>query len=648
MNYGPNRSTITGVADKPGILMPALLSIALLVILFSVPQPSVRVNHPFKAELFLSIFLMAFLVLMRRLSPANSLSAPAKAIAYAIGIFILWSAVSALWGSSLNSVAHHTLLWSLYLVIFLIFTSKIWPDADLRFVSTTFILVSLILGLLCIFDYFLISDFTSSEGDLRIRYGKYAELLVTISPILWAAAIYVRKRRRMAFVLVIAVLSWVTVMLSLSKGAFIAGIIAFFIFFAGTAVLSGKGFRKRVFAFAGIWFAVTIGTQVFFSFFSAVPSTTSYITGAADQTRSTSAMRIFTWSIARQMVHDHWLMGVGADNFGLAFNHERAVYRETHPGDTTGEIGEDFIVERAHNEPLQVLSELGIVGLIIFSLPFLLLALHSFKKFFQHGLRSSPMLWAAFAGMAAFAVSSQFSSFSFRSTQNGVVFFMVFAVAVNELAKPLNTRKTNFSRQVVLLSWMAALLLAVFCATKVLAEYHAYLGERSETYNIARDHFRSAVKADPEYAGAFLLHASRAVRDEDPSAAAELTRKAIDYGLGITPVYSQLAKQQIKAGNAADAEATYREALSIYPRSVYMRMEFVIFLEDQGRSDAAAEQAAISRSIDLRQANGWYIIIREGSVAAFYRSQIDPNVTPPVELIPSSAVRQYVDKIPGT
>jgi len=632
--------------------MPALLAFALLAILYAVPQPTMQVNQPFKAELLLSVFLIAFFALMQRGS-VIVLSAPAKMIACSVAAFICWSAVSVLWAASFGGVTHHTLLWSIYLIVFVIFTGNAWPAANLRFVINAFAIAAFILGLLCVFDYLSIREFSSAEGNIRIRYGKYAELLVTIAPLLFAAAIYARNRRNMVFILVTALLSWITVMLSLSKGAFLAGIVGFVIFFAASFVLSAKMFRKRVALFTALWLAVTIGTQVFFSFFSAVPSTTSYITGTADQSRSTSTMRLFTWSVGRQMARDNALFGVGADNFGVAFNNERINYRTAHPNENAAaEIGEDYLVERAHNEPLQVLSELGVIGFTLFALPFVLFVFYFIRKFSRDGIRSSPILWAAFAGIAAFAVSSQVSSFSFRSAQNGVVFFMLFAIAVNQLSKrqrKLADDKTTFnSRHIILASWIATLLMAAFCSTKIVAQYHAYIGARTEDFSVANAHFQTAVKADPEYAGAYLSHSGLAIREADHTTAAQLTRKAIDHGVATVTVYSQLAKQQVKAGRIADAEATYREALAIYSRSVYVRMEFVIFLEDQGKPDAAAEHYATARSIDPRQALGWYLIMREGSVRTFYKSRQDTNITPPAELMPPTAVLQYIDKTPGT
>lgn len=628
--------------------MPGLLALSLLAILFRVPEPSLQVNQPFKAELLISLFLIAAFGVMLGSQAAASRARSNIAMIVSIAVFIAWSAASVFWAASFGSVVHHTLLWSIYLIAFLLFTGYLpSPIASTRFCITTFVIVSLILGFLCIFDYLTVIDFTSSEGDIRIRYGKYAELLVTLSPVLWAAAIYVRQRQRMMLLLIAGLLSWITAMLSLSKGAFLAGIIGFVIFFTGSALFSTTAFRKRVMTFAALWIVITIGTQVFFSWFSAVPSTTSYITGSADQTRTTSAMRVFVWKVGRQMSTDHTLFGVGADNFGLAFNTERIAYRKNFHDVPSEEIAEDYIVERAHNEPLQVLCELGIVGIVLFSIPFVIFAGIFFKLLFRRR-RLQPVIWGAIAGITAFLVSSQFSSFSFRSAQNGFVLFMVLAIAVKKMSPSRAPAKAGmFASPAFLLSFAALVLSTSFCISKCIAEYHVYSAERSEFYSDAHDHYQATVAIDPEYAGAYLSHASRAaVTDND--AAARLTRIAIDHGLGVTAVYSQLAKEHAKAGKTAEAEAAYREGLAIFSRSIYLRMEFAVFLEGLGNTDDAAEQAAIARSVDLRQANGWYWIIKEGSVAAFYRSQKDSSIAPPADLRPHNAVRQYIDKLPGT
>src|SRR5436189_4130651 len=96
-----------------GLLMPGLLSIALLAILFRLPQPAIQVNQPFKVELFLSVFLAVLFVLIGHDRKAEfrreNFTSLTIAIAAAIGGFVLWSLASFGRASSFGSVAHHTL-----------------------------------------------------------------------------------------------------------------------------------------------------------------------------------------------------------------------------------------------------------------------------------------------------------------------------------------------------------------------------------------------------------------------------------------------------------------------------------------------------------------------------------------------------------
>lgn len=632
-------------------MLQVFLAIILVAILLPLPRAGMAVNHPYKIELLLSLFLITFFILKLRAKEQREwftkrAGSCLRPVFLSLILFTLWSGVSAIWAKSLDSVVHHTLLWSIFSVFLLIFTGLVRPGV--KFITGTFTVVSVIIALLCILDYLTISDFTLFEHAHRVRYAKSAELLVTLSPVLWAAAIYARKRG--PALLLAAALSWVTVMLSLSKGAFIAGIAGSSIFFIGSAVFGMRRFRKRAVTVATVWLILTIATQVFFSAFSAFPSTADYITGAADPSRTSSNVRLFIWKVALQMAADNWLTGLGADNFAMNLNEARARFRQNNPAEPKEEIAEDYLLERAHNEPFQILTELGAIGLGLFLLPFVIFAL-CFLRYFRHNRsRISPMLWASLAGTAAFMLSSLFSSFSFRSAQNGVVFFAVLAIAVNEMAKL--SRKSEgrsvisvFPLPVYLLAWLCALSLAFFGLSKTVAEYHVYQAERSESYAEAENHFQIAVLADSEYAGAYFLHAARASKEGSDVEAAPLTRKAINLGIGAAVAYLQLAKRQIAAGQRDNAEATFREALAIYPRSIFLRTEFSIFLENHGMPAEAEEQLAAARLINLRHANGWHLLIKHGSVTAFYRAQSDPNIAPPAELMPYEAVIPYVDAV---
>src|SRR5205823_9801650 len=118
--------------------------------------------------------------------------------------------------------------------------------------------------------------------------------------------------------------------------------------------------------------------------------------------------------------------------------------------------------------------------------------------------------------------------------------------------------------------------------------------------------------------------------------AASAMREAVNRGYGVTQTYSLLAKYQTLAGQDAAALNTLDEALSVFPRSVFMRVRYALFLEQHGRPADASRQMEIARKISPKQANGWQAIIAEGSLAAFHRSQTDPQTAAPADLRPEN------------
>jgi O-antigen ligase len=512
--------------------------------------------------------------------------------------------------------------------------------------------ISLILAVACVAEYLSIVDFSTHEGILRVRWSKYAEMLITLSPLLWAAAIYCKRKGW--FIFLAAVMSWLTAMLSLSKAAFLSGIFGFGLLFALVLLFSGKAFRKRGLLFASAWLTFTILVQLSFSVFSSVPATTNYVTGTAEASRSTSTMRVFTWKVTAGMIREQPFLGVGADNFGMRFNDGRAKYALDHPNDIDNATGEDFLFERAHNEYLQIISELGIIGFALFAAAFLLLAFWTARTMMKKWGNVSPMLIGAIAGMTAFGASSLFTSFSFRAAQNGLVFFALLAVAVYELLKTekaeINTcilphRPSN--RLMIMLCLSATFCLAVFSATKACSYWFIYFGEQESDFASSSTLFENAIRLDPENGAAYFAYGGRSLRNGDTVRAAELFARTIENGIAASSIYSRLASIQSKIDDPDAAQKTLQKAISIYPRSIFLLTRYAVLLEDNGKPNEAEVQMEKARSYDLRQANGWYALIKQGGVRATYLAKDDPDIAPPNELVPMNAVAAYLNETFG-
>ncbi len=638
--------------------LPPALAVSLCMTLFPLVWTTVS-KHPYRVELFTTIVLAVILV-FGLLYDRRSIDGlfvfddrRAKLIVASMAAFAVWGLISAIWARSPASAWNHTVVWAEYILYFAVFWRRSLSSKSITLITATFILVCVLVSSLCFADYVAAPDFQALEPIIRVRYGKFGEMLATVAPVIWIAALYSRRKARFLLVLSVAAAAWITVMLALSKGAFLAGLAGFAVMFTGCLLHGRHALRRRLLFTLGVWVVATIAFQAGISFVSNVPSTTDLISGKADPTRSSSFDRIFIWNVGKEMAIRNGLIGVGADNFGERFNDYREAYRVEHPDDPPNELVSDGLVERAHNELLQTAAELGVVGLIMLLAPFGIFAVWLFQTLAARGFRLSYMFWGSLGGLVAFAASSMVSSFSLRLTQNGIVFFLVFLIAINELRKArpaqIVAALTNGRSALTVKHVAVGIFLSLMLATGVLkaaAEYYVVLGDRSGDTKSALDLYARARRLDPDYSTTYLHGASRSAAEGDNRTAAQQMRKAIESGCGVVLNYSVLAGFETDTGDLEAASATLEKALHIYPNSVFLRVRYALLLAGSGKNMDSDAQMEAARRIEPRQAAGWYQLIKKGSVAAFYAAQNDRGIAAPAELLPEKAVLMYLDKSP--
>lgn len=625
-----------------------MFGLGLLSILFYIPGPIIPVTHPYKAELVLSV-LLALVWLGIRLSGVKlteliaGIGRSSLRFAGWLTAFALFGLLSLMWAYSYESVAHHTVIWGLYIAAFITFAAIVRQQKSIRFPLVAITTVATITGILCLIDYLTLTDFKHSEGFLRVRYGKYGELMATITPVLAAGAIFMKGKVRV-IVAAAFVLAWLTVMLSLSRGSFIAGVVGMAVFCVGALVFEPTGKRRILAAVAAIWLVFTIGFQVLFVVTSEVPATADYITGTQDPEFTSNEFRKVIWKIGAHMAKERWFLGYGADNFGRAFNDGRMNFRRDNPQDTSTEFGEDYLVERAHNEPIQIASELGIVGITLILVSFGIAAIAIVRN--VRG-PNSIIMWAVLGGALAFGFSSMVSSFSFRSAQNGMGLFLILSAAIGITDRSLVREMSGRLRKIVLLLMFVGIAACIaYAGIKIAAEAYVSRAESTVDNDASLADYATAMWLDPEYAGAYNSAAARYASMNEYLKAAEMTRKGIVTGIGMSLTYSQLATQYKTAGAIDEAVEAYREGTRVYPRSVYMRIEAAEFMRSVGLEDEARAQTEAAYAVNAKQAEGWVRLIRYRGNKAFHMSKEDGMSTPPGELVPQNAAQMYVDAIP--
>ncbi|MBK7802520.1 MAG: O-antigen ligase family protein [Chloracidobacterium sp.] len=506
--------------------MSMVVAVILVAMLFPTPQPNVQSNQPWRMELLTSLLLLATMIfeyIRDRQSFARIFTFGSGYFGWIFGLlsaFTLWGLASSAWANAPFSAWHHTVIWVNYLIAFLYLRYRIQKNYGTAFITATFFWLALILGSLSLVDYSTSPNFAAVESNIRLRYSKYAELLITALPVLWVTSIYLRQNLGRRLFLLAASIGWLAVMLSLSRGAFIVGVFALAATFGAIILMGPLSIRKRTAKTAALWIILTLVVQFGFSYLSPIPSTSEYISGTSGQGSESSLARVFIWTIGGQMVRDNAILGVGADNFGVAFNRSRAAYRDANPSIPPDERVSDKTIERSHNEFLQIFAELGFVGLVLFGAAFVVVALWIVQTFRRRTSTFSPILISSIAGMAAFLASAGVSSFSFRLAQNGMVFFAVFALATIELAKFHNghsadqePRRKPSSIALFFLIASYLLIASVTMGLKGLAEYYILAANQEAESAQAIRLYRRAYTVDPDYSATYLFSSARSYAD---------------------------------------------------------------------------------------------------------------------------------------
>jgi putative inorganic carbon (HCO3(-)) transporter len=184
-----------------------------------------------------------------------------------------------------------------------------------------------------------------------------------------------RRSRWMA----LAVLAFVLPALActLSRGAFLAGAVL-----AVVAVFSVPNLRLRI----GLLATAIIGGIAL----SRVPFVATRLSHQLDPHQSTLVLREAIWSVTLRMLRDHPIFGAGISGYQTVMAHYRT--RNLHP--------EPY----AHNIFLTTWSEVGLLGLVAFTVILFGLLWRAWRNFGSANDLYRPLLWGLFGAWVVFIV----------------------------------------------------------------------------------------------------------------------------------------------------------------------------------------------------------------------------------------------------
>lgn len=613
--------------DLPFHLWPLLLLIGFgsrFLPPFGVP------GYRWTVELAFSTFLLlaglAIVVSQKRFPPFSNRES--FLIALPIVLFVTWSFASVIWAHSGRSSLHHSLLWACYLTFFMFARSRL-KDADVQGTSLWLLLaVAAIISLACLVEF--VGGVKPLSAPFYHRYFVNSEVLATLLPIIIAFLLI----RSSYYAAVVSVLAWSAVVATHSRAIFIAGVVGLFVFFTLGYLKQRTLFLwKRTAAAVLVLVGVSLTFQLIFT--GGQPTTFSRLAVQDELTVNSTKLRLVFWGMAWEGLRSRPITGIGADNFFGDYRTLREQYSSANPTDENLEITEGTIPERAHNEYLQILAELGIVGAALFG--WLLLGI-AYLFWLAYRKKASLMTIGALSGMVTFLVASGASSYSFRFPANGICFFFLLAVASRELfAADEGEKAYRLYKLVPVIGVIVSVAMIAFCVVRANSIRHMTNALNAKDESVRTAAIENAIAIDPSepmfrfYYGQWLEQAG-----EHDAAIAQM-RIAIDKGLADSTSFYRLAAAQIGAGRSDDAKVTFAEALRVYPRSTFLRTAYAAFLKRSGDIAGADTECRHAFAVNEKQARSWQLAHDEGLERLVQTARLDDRYVSPLDLQPESA-----------
>ncbi len=558
-------------------------------------------------------------------------------------LFVLWSAASAFWADNPFPAFHHTLTWGAYLLFFVFIRLIAERPRELRLTVKVLALVCLIISASTLLGSW-------SGPHQVIGSSGLGEPSAVMTPFFAALALRLRQPRAAWLCGAVAAFSWATVLQSTERAPFIGASVALILLIPICAALPRfrpHSYRRPLVLLCAFAFVVILYSTPSLLLQERKRPVITRLQATSGSEANTRARLLF-WGVALEMFRAHPLRGVGANNYEVAFPEARAQFSERHANSTKlVEMNEGFLAQRAHNEYLQILAELGVVGLAAF-MAFgtgLMWAAWRALKYAR-----SPLVPAAVTALVAFTLSSGASSISFRWMGSGLLFFFMAALVSHfALANPANAKRKAQPRP-AFAHWAHGIALAFSClmlcgmsaqAANVLLHGMAYSTSDTERADAL---YRSALRWNPYDAATHFTYGTWLLKRERASEAVPHLRYAAENGFNSSLCYAYLVAAETATGDHKAAEQTLSQAVKVYPRSVFLRVRHAAALTKLGREQEAGQESAAALAIDGRAARGWHELIFRGLDAAALAARTDANIALPGELQPEGCVFVILDE----
>lgn len=628
-----------------------------------IPRPSIG-GLPWRQELGLSLLLTVALGLLIKRGhgmKTGRLDRNTLPVIFTFGVFTLWTLFSAVWAANPYAAIHLNMQWSVYLVFFFLMSSILRNPKLMRTSLIALAAVIWVLAVACAIESWFGAPLT--DGNLRNDLkpilrgsGGFGEIMAMAAILFGALSLHANRRGRALLFGVTAMMAWLATLQSLERAPFIGATAGFCLLIGGAAI--AKPAFRRPWSRLSLMVA-TLGLILLFNSLplSNVPSNTTPVSTVSRFTGNLSSdvgtrARFLFWGVGLEMALAHPLLGVGGNNYEVAYPTARARFSAKHPNSSLVGLNEHLLTVYAHNEYVQLISELGVIGFLLFVLFSLLLVATLWRALKQRS-QFIPALGAGGA-MLAFAVSSGASGSSFRYFGGGLIFFFAAAI-LGRIAAGAQTSSADKPKKHIYLAGRLqrvvplSLCALMFLTTCVLGAQGAGtvlhgLAQASVEPAEAEGYYQYSLRIYPASPATHFGYGIWLYNHRRGADAIPYLTHAVENGFNSSLCYGYLAGAADSAGDSAMAERTLAAAARVYPASVFLLVRHAVALERNGLRAQSKEVFARALFLDPRAARGWQQLIVNDIDAAYLAAKQDLDIAMPGELFPQAAVLEVLQE----
>jgi O-antigen ligase len=536
-----------------------------------------RVNQEMILKLFIIILITLWIIKLLSVEEIvwnkNKLNLP-------IFLFIIVLSFSLMISNTVQIRYGDYIIFISYIILYFVIINFINKKKEFDYFVKLFFLTSFIVSLYTLIQYYGFDPYLKDLHSLTSTIGQKNWISNYIGMFFPIALIYFllenKKRNKIIYFILLSIL-YVTLMICQSRGIWISicltAILAIYIIIKFKFYEIFKRNRKWLSYLLVTFLAITI------IYSTDNPLNKSAITfpqramSTFDEQDPSINARLLMWKTTFEMIKDKPILGSGIGTFKINYLDYQADFIEKNPYYVkySGNAGE------AHNEYLQIWSELGIIGLGIF-----LLIIFVFYKLVWEFLKKEKdnkkkiMCLGLFLGINCFLIHSLFT-FPLHVPTLGSTFFIIFGLTVvyikdfnlTKIEKKINI-KNPLIKIVLNISVLLLMIVAINCMVikPYIAELYYFKGMR---YNVDKNftkslpNFQYAVQLDP-YNGR-IIHALGStyyhldIQDE----AQNILQKTKKY-ITDRNTFRNLGLSYMQSGNYQEAEKEFRHAIYLDPK----------------------------------------------------------------------------------